>query len=916
MSTQHRKLLIVEDNATNLGILKAIFNSGYDLFFAENGDEALSLLAANQVMPDLILLNIVMSGTDGYQVCKQIKADPALNSIPVIFITGKDSREDEAAGLSLGAADYISAPIHPEIVKQRVNTHLELKLYRDLLMDQLQETSNELVESQKIIETVEHRFRGFLKTAPIGLAIVAERKFVWVNDLVNIYGYTADEMLGQDSRLVYPSDEEYERVGLGLFTQLQQQEIATVTAQLRRKDGSLIDALIRASLLDKENPLKGMVIVVSDISELMTSRRELEKNEARLKLVQEIGKIGYWEYDFKSELSTWSDSLFRMVDRTPVVTPFNKETFLSWFPDATADSIRELFARHIDHHEERIADFEIPIVGSDGTIKYLSSLSELRCDEEGVPRSILGVVQDISERKYSEIAMTRTYEERDAVFNATSNLVLVLNREMRILRANRAVYKLLGREEGSLLGQEFQHIFGKNQVSPNCPLPITMATLEESSAIVKDMVDGHTFLVLTAPVHSKSGQVDYFVVNARDITELQKANERVAQREEQLTVLINATPDFIVFKDCQGGWILANQAALNLYRLEHVDFFGLTDRKLAEQSSTDLASSFLVCEQSDEQCWASGETLRIEESILDKQGNEHIYDVIKVPVYEDNGDRKGLIVWGRDLTELKQLEQATSRTTRLAALGELAAGVAHEINNPNALIIYNCDFLKEFFTAFVDILTEHKDMVVGKKVGEMPLETVLAEIPSLLECASDAALRIKQIVKDMGDFSRQDGREKDVELDVNEIVAVSIRLVENSLKKATDFFSVDLADPIPVIMGIKGRLEQVVVNLLLNASQALTDRNQEICISTCYDKEKDVVIFSVKDGGRGIPEHIQPQILEPFVTTRREQGGTGLGLSVSSRIVKEHRGRIRFESVAGQGTTFWVELPVCREKDN
>ena len=207
-------------------------------------------------------------------------------------------------------------------------------------------------------------------------------------------------------------------------------------------------------------------------------------------------------------------------------------------------------------------------------------------------------------------------------------------------------------------------------------------------------------------------------------------------------------------------------------------------------------------------------------------------------------------------------------------------------------------------------------MVAGKKVGEMPLETVLAEIPSLLECASDAALRIKQIVKDMGDFSRQDGREKDVELDVNEIVAVSIRLVENSLKKATDFFSVDLADSIPVIMGIKGRLEQVVVNLLLNASQALTDRNQEICISTCYDKEKDVVIFSVKDGGCGIPEHIQSQILEPFVTTRREQGGTGLGLSVSSRIVKEHRGRIRFESVAGQGTTFWVELPVCREKDN
>ncbi len=912
---QHRALLIVEDNATNLGILKAIFQRGYDLFFAANGDDALSLLTQKKVQPDLILLNIVMPGTDGYQVCKQIKSDPELQSIPVIFLTGKDSREDEATGLALGAADYITAPIDPAIVKQRVNTHLELKLYRDLLQDRLQEKSLELMETQKVAQDVESRFKVFLKTAPIGLAIIAERKFLWVNDLVNLYGYSADEMLGQNSRMVYPSDEEYERVGQELYFQLQDAEIAATTARFRKKDGSLIDVLIRGSLLDRTNPLKGMVTVVSDITELMMSRRELENSEKRLKLVQDLAKIGSWEYNLATKEVFWSDSLFYLMGRDPVVGPMTMESILPWFSADVARAITVMLARHLERLDKCSVGIELSIETPAGETKYMSSLSALQYDDNGEPSFILGVVQDISARKNSEIEMIRSYEERDTIINATSNLVLVLNRDMRILRANKAVYRLLGREEGSLLGQEFQQVFGKDQISPDCPVPVTIDTLEEASAVVHDMIPGHTFLVQAAPVLSKQGQAEYFVVNARDVTELHRANAKILQREEQLSTLINTTPDFIIFKNSQGGWILANQAALRIFRLENVDFLGMTDSDLARQSAAELTSSFLVCGRSDEQCWASGTTLRIEESIIDTDGRERIFDVIKTPVFEEDGSRKGLIVWGRDLTEIKQLQITTNRATRLAALGELAAGVAHEINNPNALILYNCEFLKEFFDSFVAVFDENKDLLAGRKLGEMPLESALAEIPALIDCASDAALRIKQIVKDLGDFSRQDGRENDVELDLNDIVRMSIRLVENSLKKATDFFSVELAESVPAIMGIKGRLEQVIVNLLLNACQALSDRSQEIRVSTCYDKENDHVIFSVRDGGRGIPENIQSQILEPFVTTRREQGGTGLGLSVSSRIIKEHSGQICFKSTVGKGTTFRVELPVCREKD-
>ncbi len=915
LGQSHRTLLIVEDNATNLSILKAIFSRGYQLQFADNGEDALRLLREKTVVPDLILLNVVMPGIDGYEACRQLKDDPELSSIPVIFLTGKDSREDESRGLALGAADYITAPFDPAIVKQRVNTHLELKLYRDLLQNRLDEKTSELEESQRVVEQVESRLKGFLRTAPVGLAIVVDRKFVWVNDLVSLYGYTAEEMIGQNVRMTYPSDEEYERVGDALYSQLQDREIACVTGQLKRKDGSLIDVQIRSSLLDRERPLMGAVIVVSDISELMVSRRELEKSEMRLRLVQNLARIGYWELDLKNEDVFWSDSLFQITERTPVPPPLRVDTILSWFPADSATAIEAMLDRHLETQDDEVVAIEVPFVTPEGNRKYATSLSEIQRDDTGRPEFIIGAVQDVTYRKNIEAEMARSFEERDAAFNATSDLVLVLNRDMRVLRANRAVYRLLQREEGTLLGLEFKQIFGQEQLSPDCPLPKTMATLKESSAIVDNMVPGRSFLVLTAPVSVHNGQADYFIVNARDITELQKATECVLQREEQLSTLINATPDFIIFKDDQSRWVLANNAAIDLFQLETVEFFGLTDQELAQKTPAAMTSSFLVCEKSDAECWASGQTLRIEERIPTRHGEERIFDVIKVPVFDDSGQRKGLVVWGRDLTEIKRLQQTTNRATRLAAIGELAAGVAHEINNPNALILYNCDFLKEFFHGFVAALQQEKLVLEGKKIGGMALAEALEEVPLLLNSVSDSALRIKQIVKDLGDFSRQDSRDGAVELNVNEIVEVSVRLVENSIKKATDCFSVELAAGLPVIMGVKGRLEQVAVNLLLNACQALTDRSQAITVATFYDAQQETVVLEVRDHGRGIPEQFRDQVLEPFVTTKRDLGGTGLGLSVSSRIVKEHGGELIFDSIAGKGTTFKVMLPVCREKD-
>jgi signal transduction histidine kinase len=249
----------------------------------------------------------------------------------------------------------------------------------------------------------------------------------------------------------------------------------------------------------------------------------------------------------------------------------------------------------------------------------------------------------------------------------------------------------------------------------------------------------------------------------------------------------------------------------------------------------------------------------------------------------------------------------------LASLGELAAGIAHEINNPNALILYNSDILNTMIMDLFRFLEENPPADSGQLFGGLSYQDVAREVPVLLPMIQDSAQRIKRIVNDLRDFSRQDSSAAEDIVDVNQAVQASVRLVHNAIKKATDHFAMDLAAALPVVIGAAGRLDQVIINLLMNACQALENRAQAVSISTAYDTETGQVQVIVADEGHGMTEDVLDHILEPFVTTKREQGGTGLGLSVSSRIIRELQGTLSFTSAPGEGTTATISLPVRKE---
>jgi polar amino acid transport system substrate-binding protein len=269
----------------------------------------------------------------------------------------------------------------------------------------------------------------------------------------------------------------------------------------------------------------------------------------------------------------------------------------------------------------------------------------------------------------------------------------------------------------------------------------------------------------------------------------------------------------------------------------------------------------------------------------------------------------------RALEELKLHQDKLIQTDKMASLGILVAGVAHEINNPNGLILLNMPILREVYHDADEVLEARYRHQGDFMLGGLPYSRMRNEVPCMLEDMQEGANRIKRIVEDLKDFARQDISAATEPVDFNGVVLAAVRLVDSTIRSATNHFETDYSPLLPVIQGNAQRIEQVVVNLLLNACQSLPDTERRISLATFYDQKSAAVIFRLTDEGTGIaPEHI-PHLTDPFFTTKRESGGTGLGLSVSTTIIKEHNGSLEFDSSPDSGTTVTLTIPCNRRSD-
>ncbi|MFH0903512.1 MAG: ATP-binding protein, partial [Pseudomonadota bacterium] len=249
---------------------------------------------------------------------------------------------------------------------------------------------------------------------------------------------------------------------------------------------------------------------------------------------------------------------------------------------------------------------------------------------------------------------------------------------------------------------------------------------------------------------------------------------------------------------------------------------------------------------------------------------------------------EAVVAVGHDQTLIKSLERQVVQAEKLATLGQLAAGIAHEVNNPLTSIVAYADFL------------------LKKLQRQEPLEAGDAE---RLRRILEGAERIFSFTRDLVQYAKPAGSSL-TRLSLNDVVRQAVSFCEHLLKRCEAQFSFELADGLKPIMAVRSQLQQVVVNLITNAVQALPQADGCICVRTLATDDLHVALV-VEDDGSGIPASYRDRIFEPFFSTKADGKGTGLGLSIVKSIVEHHRGTVAVSSELGKGTAITVVLPAC-----
>lgn len=452
------------------------------------------------------------------------------------------------------------------------------------------------------------------------------------------------------------------------------------------------------------------------------------------------------------------------------------------------------------------------------------------------------------------------------------------------------------------------------ELGTETPYPILVMTAGGSEALAVEALKSGAldYVVKSTETIANIGRTVLRALRERRIREehreavrgLRASEEKYRHLFQEFNGLLDAVSDNLMLVDTDMKILWTNQAAAARLDQEPEQMIDHTCYELIKPS--------------DKQCDACGVertlTNRRNQSSIITLENGETWDNRTFPLRDENGEIIKIIIMKRNITEQKRLQDEAARASRLAVLGELSAGIAHEINNPNALILHNSEMLHNCLNDLLAFVDPSGSKVSNQHFGGLPCGEVMIEIPQLLRSIHDSSRRIKRIVNDLRDFSRQDIHDHQTAVDLNQVARTSARLVGNAMKQATDLFVMDLTADLPPFYGDQGRLDQVVINLLMNAIQALENRNQKITLSTCCSIEQDQLFLIVSDEGRGMPADIMEHIVEPFVTTRRQEGGSGLGLSVSTRIVKEHRGTLQFTSTPKEGTTVTLTLPAIQDR--
>ncbi len=399
----------------------------------------------------------------------------------------------------------------------------------------------------------------------------------------------------------------------------------------------------------------------------------------------------------------------------------------------------------------------------------------------------------------------------------------------------------------------------------------------------------------------------------------------LGEAQEFLNSVVNNIPNPIFVKDWNGKFTMVNRAFADLYGSTPEDLIGKGDYDFSAKEEADqyLADDRQVMESMQEK-------YIFEEKHTDYKGELHWLHTIKRPLITSKDHRRLLLGISTDLTERKKLESQLNHSQKMESIGQLAAGIAHEINTPTQYVSDNTRFVRDSFSdlqgvldkfttlltsAQTGVVTEEIISDVQKEFDTADVEYLLEEIPNALQQSLEGVSRIAKIVQSMKDFAHPGASEKKL-ADINKAIESTLTVARNEWKYVADL-DTNYDESLPKVPCYLGEFNQVILNMIINATHAIADvvgdgakSKGKISITTAKVSNEWAEI-RISDTGTGIPPYARAKIFDPFFTTKEVGKGTGQGLAISHGvIVDKHKGQLLFETEMGQGTTFIIRLPL------
>jgi len=410
-------------------------------------------------------------------------------------------------------------------------------------------------------------------------------------------------------------------------------------------------------------------------------------------------------------------------------------------------------------------------------------------------------------------------------------------------------------------------------------------------------------------------------------SKLQVSETKLKEAHVKATQLLASISSIIVALDMEDNIVEWNQCAEKSFGLTRNEVIG---KKLSE-CPIDWDIKKVLREIN--LCKTIGQRGSLSDVRLTHQNKkERLLGVSFNPVLGLSGKIRGVLIHASDITNRRHLESQLAQAQKLESIGQLAAGIAHEINTPTQYVGDNTRFLKEAFEDMnralksydqlfnavkKNAISDHLIQEVEKVIQKTDLIYIMEEIPTAIEQTLEGLARVTKIVRSMKEFSHPGADEKTT-VDINSALENTITVARNEWKYVAEV-KTDFEANLPLVACLPGELNQVFLNIIINAAHAISDASEDGSgkkgiITASTRSNRNSVEIRISDTGQGIPEDIQPRIFDPFFTTKEVGRGTGQGLAISHTvIVEKHGGSISYETELGKGTTFIIQLPIQNE---